>query len=165
MPATLESTAEALAAVHGLAVPQRECVVGNTDLAELLDRLQVWAGELNNPLLMIALQVAVEAAESTVCTSQILHGDSHSGNVIVGDRGVHALLDWEELAMGDPRWDVVTMLDSLGWDSLAAKRFLNTYEATVGLRLCDLSTFRGIKRLRNLMWQNGCCFKANVEIP
>ncbi len=149
VPNALQTTARALASLHQSATPPPTHTAGNANLEWLLERLRQWSHELQNPLIKIALQVAAETSEKIEYTSQVLHGDFHAGNVIVDDCGNPTLMDWEELAVGDPRWDIATMLDSLGWDSPAAKRFLEAYQTAIGNRVGHLPTFRGLKLLRN----------------
>jgi len=63
----------------------------------------------------------------------VVHGDFRLGNVIVGDEGLNAVIDWELAHVGDP-------MEDLGWLCVKAWRFgggppvagLGTYDALVG---------------------------------
>jgi hypothetical protein len=46
----------------------------------------------------------------------VVHGDFRNGNLIVGDEGIRAVLDWELAHIGDP-------LEDLGWLCVKAWRF------------------------------------------
>jgi aminoglycoside phosphotransferase (APT) family kinase protein len=49
-------------------------------------------------------------------TAVLVHGDYRHGNLIVGERGVHAVLDWELAHVGDP-------LEDLAWLCIPSWRF------------------------------------------
>jgi aminoglycoside phosphotransferase (APT) family kinase protein len=65
--------------------------------------------------------------------STLVHGDFRLGNVIVGERGLNAVIDWELAHIGDP-------MEDLGWLCVKAWRFggpapvagLGTYDDLVG---------------------------------
>ena len=46
----------------------------------------------------------------------VVHGDMRTGNVIVGPRGLEAVLDWEAVHVGDP-------MEDLGWICVTSWRF------------------------------------------
>ena len=46
----------------------------------------------------------------------LVHGDFRNGNLIIGERGVHAVLDWELAHTGDP-------MEDLGWICVNSWRF------------------------------------------
>lgn len=56
----------------------------------------------------------------------LVHGDFRLGNVIVGEDGIHAVLDWEMAHLGDP-------MEDLAWVSLPPWRFGRMGLAVAGL--------------------------------
>ena len=68
----------------------------------------------------------------------LVHGDYRTGNFLVGEGGLHGVLDWEFARWGDP-------LDDAGWFSARCWRF-NRYDRRAG-GLGDLADFeRGYGR-------------------
>lgn len=84
------------------------------------DPLAVWREALDaagepHPVFELALRrLAATRPESTRRT--VVHGDFRNGNLVVGPRGVEAVLDWELAHAGDP-------LEDLGWLCVKAWRF------------------------------------------
>jgi len=62
----------------------------------------------------------------------LVHGDFRIGNVIVGQEGLRAVLDWELAHVGDP-------LEDLGWFCVRSWRFGNDHQPAGGL--CDRERF------------------------
>jgi hypothetical protein len=63
----------------------------------------------------------------------LVHGDLLFDNIIVGDRGT-TLLDWEESGLGDPAWEVATLLHGNPFISDAAREeWLESYLAGTDL--------------------------------
>lgn len=88
----------------------------------------------------------------------LLHGDAHSGNVALRQRGDSreaVLFDWNRTRIGSPLEDVSSWLQSLGyWEWQARRRhdtLLQTYLAARGLRPVLTS------ELRELYWLAGAC--------
>lgn len=44
--------------------------------------------------------------------ARLVHGDYRIGNLVVGERGVHAVLDWELASLGDPYADLAYLLNN-----------------------------------------------------
>jgi aminoglycoside phosphotransferase (APT) family kinase protein len=95
--------------------------------AEVLDSL----GQ-PHPVLELVHNWLEDHRPSTV-ESTVVHGDFRLGNVIVGERGLNAVIDWELAHVGDP-------MEDLGWLCVKAWRFggsepvagLGSYEELVG---------------------------------
>ena len=105
--------AEELAKVH--AIP-REALpfLQERDVLEQFERELDSVGE-PHPAIELGLrwlrEHRPEPLEAVVC-----HGDFRLGNVVVSERGLESLLDWEFAHVGDPREDV-------GWPVVRAWRF------------------------------------------
>ena len=104
----------ALARIHGVdpaAVPSCEHV------PDRLAALRAWHDTFGEPrpALEIAFRWLAEHRPPDVAPA-LVHGDFRNGNVMVGDDGLRAVLDWELAHVGDPRED-------LGWVCTRAWRF------------------------------------------
>ena len=102
-----EQLARALAAVHSVTPDQVELPIQRTapevavaDLYALLDSL----GEAR-PELELALRWARDHLPSEAETT-LVHGDFRTGNFLVDEGGLVALLDWEFARWGDPHEDL-----------------------------------------------------------
>lgn len=105
--------AEELAKVH--AIPRESLpFLGEWDVLEQFERELDSVGE-PHPAIELGLwwlrEHRPEPLESVVC-----HGDFRLGNVVVSERGLEYLLDWEFAHAGDPREDVA-------WPLVRAWRF------------------------------------------
>jgi len=67
------------------------------------------------PALELVLRRLAEQQPPAV-TPRVVHGDFRNGNLIIGEDGVRAVLDWELVHAGDP-------LEDLGWLCARAWRF------------------------------------------
>lgn len=104
----------ALARIHGIdpaVVPSCEHVPDR--LAAL--RAQHDAFGEPRPALEVAFRWLAAHRPAPVAPA-VVHGDFRNGNVMVGDDGLRAVLDWELVHVGDPRED-------LGWVCTRAWRF------------------------------------------
>jgi aminoglycoside phosphotransferase (APT) family kinase protein len=100
----------------------------------------------------LAIEVAIEQfAGVDEWAPSVLHGDFHAGNVLTSDGAVTAIVDWEESACGDRRWDLVTMVDSLGPESREARSFLQAYQRSSALEIGDLRPWSNLRWLRDLV--------------
>ena len=98
----------------------------------------------------------------------VVHGDFRNGNLIVDERGVRSVLDWEMARLGDP-------LEDLAWLCVRAWRFghddrrvggfgdvddlVRSYEAESGRRV-DLDALRWWETLGTLKWGVICIMQA-----
>ena len=101
----------------------------------------------------------------------IVHGDFRLGNVIVDDRGLAAVLDWELAHVGDP-------MEDLGWLCVRAWRFGGTapvaglgsreelfsaYERHAGVRP-DAAVVRWWEIIGTLKWGVMCIQQAHTHL-
>jgi aminoglycoside phosphotransferase (APT) family kinase protein len=100
-------------------------------------------------------QILREALPTMTPTTPVLvHGDYWSGNILWEHGQVTGILDWEDVAWGDPGFDIAYCRMEMLIDGMdeAAASFLNTYETITGtpvvnLGLCELAVAVGP------MWQ------------
>jgi aminoglycoside phosphotransferase (APT) family kinase protein len=106
----------ALAAVHRL----RPASVPGLAGAEPVDELDRWRSVLDDvghpsPAFELGFRW-LAANRPPPVDPVVVHGDFRLGNLVVGDDGLRAVLDWELAHVGDPRED-------LGWLCVRAWRF------------------------------------------
>jgi aminoglycoside phosphotransferase (APT) family kinase protein len=79
-----------------------------------------------------------------------VHGDANLGNVLFDpDLNVAALIDWEDAAIADYRFDVVTTHRFLMRRCPAvAPDFIAAYEEAAGAPVCDLPQWSALHSLR-----------------
>ncbi len=94
-----------------------------------------------------------ERPKLTPADPGLVHGDYWSGNILWEHGQVTGILDWENVAFGDPSFDVGNCRMEMIIDGMddAADMFLKTYEADTGkpvvnLGLCELAGAR-VRRL------------------
>jgi aminoglycoside phosphotransferase (APT) family kinase protein len=101
----------------------------------------------------------------------VVHGDFRLGNVMVGDEGLRAVLDWELSHVGDP-------MEDLGWLCVRAWRFgsehpvagigdydtlLDEYQKASGLP-ADRDALRWWEVLGTLKWGIMCMLQASAHL-
>ncbi len=139
----LSDCASALAAIH--AIPKEE--LEGAELIETTDSLLSLTGIYDalcdpHPTFDLAIRW-LEANRPEPLESCLIHGDFRLGNLLIGEDGLRAVLDWEIAHFGDPAED-------LGWMCVRAWRFggkgkvagmgtyedlLDGYEETSGTRI------------------------------
>jgi aminoglycoside phosphotransferase (APT) family kinase protein len=101
----------------------------------------------------------------------LVHGDFRLGNVIVGEEGLRAVLDWELVHIGDP-------MEDLGWLCVKAWRFGSSkpaggvaeYEqlfeayAEAGGGTVDPDVVRWWEVLGTMKWGIMCIMQANAHL-
>ncbi len=113
----------------------------------------------------------LEANRPTARPPVLVHGDFRLGNVIVGEEGLRAVLDWELAHLGDP-------MEDLGWLCVKAWRFGSrlpvagvgeydqlfvAYEAAGGGAV-DPAVVRWWEVLGTLKWGIMCIGQANTHL-
>jgi aminoglycoside phosphotransferase (APT) family kinase protein len=98
----------ALAAIHRIpseALPRLEDISDPlryaAELEKLLDSLSA-----PNPSFRLGLRWLRRNAFEQTTKASLVHGDYRLGNIIVGDVGLAAVLDWELAHLGDPMEDI-----------------------------------------------------------
>src|SRR4051812_16927453 len=103
----------ALAGIHSIPVAE----VPGLERVDPLEHLRSTYDALGEPLptIEIALRWLAEHRPSDVAET-VVHGDFRTGNLIIDETGLRAVLDWEVVHRGDPRED-------LGWLCVKCWRF------------------------------------------
>jgi len=124
---------------------------------------QYQAQQVPRPVFELALRWLRERVPVR-STPVLVHGDYRHGNLIIGPRGIHAVLDWELAHRGDP-------IEDLAWLCLPPWRFgaidlpvggfgkredlLTAYERASGTRI-DPDRLRWWEMLGSLRWGLMC---------
>lgn len=113
-PMLARQCGEALARIHALpvhpALPVTQAL-GLVDTLERQHRSENWP----RPVFELAFRWLRENAPAPVAP-KVVHGDFRTGNLLIGARGVQAVLDWELAHAGDP-------MEDLGWICVNSWRF------------------------------------------
>jgi aminoglycoside phosphotransferase (APT) family kinase protein len=136
----IDRLATLLARLHCLTPPSsvRE-VLPNVDAGKALARAAHIAEQFGAAILKgihELMEVQVEAYPPCV-----LHGDPKLADCLHGARGVTAWLNWENSALGDPRWDVACVANELQRNASnpLGDRFCERYSDQAGLRLHNMT--------------------------
>jgi aminoglycoside phosphotransferase (APT) family kinase protein len=120
----------AMAALHDVDVAEAPAILARPDapVAESLVALDAQLGLLLEPSPTFAyalrwLETHAPAEPDRLC---ILHSDIRTGNIIVGDDGLRAILDWETSRLGD-------RVEDLAWPCLRMWRFREDAETVGGM--------------------------------
>jgi aminoglycoside phosphotransferase (APT) family kinase protein len=152
----------ALAKIHSM--PKIDALPVSNGLDQLARYRDIFRGfNVNRPVIELAFTWLAAAAPNPIDLT-LVHGDFRNGNVIVGEDGLRAVLDWELAHIGDPRED-------LGWICVNSWRFgqshkpvggfgdldamLGAYVAAGGQRF-DVSDIKWFQALGSLKWAIMC---------
>jgi len=140
-----------------------------TSLARLEEQI---AGLLQpSPAVSLGMRWLEARLPSKPARCVLVHGDARNGNLIISERGLEALLDWEGSSVGDPMAD-------LAWPCVRTWRFgedeqelggfagrepmVAAYEAASGT--FDAERFHWWKVLGTLRWAIGLAGQAKAHI-
>ena len=119
---------DALARIHKM--PMFEALPTSDGLNQLARYRDIYRGfQVNRPVIELAFTWLADTAPLPVDVT-LVHGDFRNGNLIVGEDGLRAVLDWELAHIGDPRED-------LGWICVNSWRFGNSHKRVGGFGELD----------------------------
>ncbi len=134
-PKLLSQLAELLARLHNLDhTPLNDEPLYQATIAGSLVRMLLWSRDITDP----DLKPMIRRLKATVATIEpwqhrLIHGNPHLGNVQTHNGKIVTLLNWENAAIGDPRWDVMTAAHAIREsDTAQAEHFVNWYETFTG---------------------------------
>lgn len=154
-----------LAAVHRADV-SRLPTLPSKPLDAILARLHERQQALGRPSPFFELAMRWLRANAPPAPSRLglVHGDFRNGNLIVGEDGVRAVLDWEVAHIGDPAEDLAWLclppwrfgqLDRPVGGLGSREQLLAAYEAAGGEPI-DLRRLHYWQAVGNLRWWMGC---------
>ncbi len=106
-----------LCGIHGLdraTLPQLRRMNPAMEIAEL--RRDYHGFDWPRPVFDLALRWLADNDPGPVQQETLVHGDFRNGNLIIGEDGIRAVLDWELAHFGDP-------MEDLGWICVNSWRF------------------------------------------
>jgi aminoglycoside phosphotransferase (APT) family kinase protein len=104
----------ALAVIHKM--PLHIDLPTSDGLSQLGRYEDIYRGfDVNRPVIELAFTWLKQTAPTPIVLTMV-HGDFRNGNLIVGPKGLKAVLDWELAHIGDPREDI-------GWICVNSWRF------------------------------------------
>ena len=157
-----------LAALHAMAPASVPGLPGG----DALEQLRGVLDHLDEPHPVLELGLRQLGRGRPVRSGEVVvHGDFRNGNLIVGDDGIRAVLDWELAHRGDP-------LEDLGWMCARAWRFgsplpvggFGTVDAMVGAyeeasgRVVDRQALRWWEAVAALRWGVICTIQAHTHL-
>lgn len=151
-PAKAAQVADLLARLHAAPVHDEDRAhLPDISLAKLLPRLMSWAEETGILALRQELHAIAERfANVNERPAVFLHGDWHAGNYLADEQGITAVLDFEEAAVGDPRFDVANAAAEMQRSTPElADHFLSQYEARAGFAVGDPRIWIDLAYLRS----------------
>ena len=178
LPAQL---AEALAAIHrvdyrarGLEPRLQHPQPDQSAVAVEIERLyrELDAVDEPHPALELALRRLVCDEPAPQARTTLVHGDFRIGNVLVGEDGLRAVLDWEFAHAGDPYEDLAWFCvrawrfgnDALEAGGIAAREtWLRAYERASGERV-DRARVAYMELLGNVKWAIGTLMQARRHL-
>lgn len=145
-----ESFTDALVAIHTLdwqaaglsflGVPERGTDFARRELATWRTLVDASGVDVDPVLTDVMCWLEANAPATDRCT--LVHGAYRTGNVLIDDDRVSAVLDWETQVIGDPMYDVAYVLSELnreGTDLLSnlvpRDEFTRRYEAGTGITI------------------------------
>jgi aminoglycoside phosphotransferase (APT) family kinase protein len=108
-------------------------------VAGSLVRMLLWSREMGNEdLRWVIASLKPKVAQIKSWPPKLIHGEPYLDNVLVEADKIKALLNWENAAIGDPRWDVMTAAHWLREHSPSlADQLVNWYETFTGRTITD----------------------------
>jgi aminoglycoside phosphotransferase (APT) family kinase protein len=185
--AAVRSVMDAFVHMHNIKIARGDALAGKSHLEEWLpyaDSLRTttefyvreWLPRLirrtgipASPQLERALQWLRQHIPDSDETPVVLHGDFSFNNLIIGEDGVSAVLDWESSRLGDPAEDIVWTQPNLG-AYLTMPEFLDLYRAGTGRAISErrLAYSRVVKCVLNavacLSAQHGLETRSDTNI-
>lgn len=110
----LGQCAAALVAIHGIRPVEAHGLSSTDQVAEFRAVLDLFGDP--QPVFELAFRWLERHRPRPASAPSVVHGDFRLGNIVVGEDGLRAVLDWELAHLGDP-------VEDLGWFCARAWRF------------------------------------------
>jgi aminoglycoside phosphotransferase (APT) family kinase protein len=126
--------AEALARIHSIEPHTLDGLLPEPAADPALEQISEWErqlDEIGEPLPAVELGLRwLRANAPQPAEPRLVHGDFRLGNLIVDERGLAAVIDWELAHLGDPAEDI-------GWLCIRSWRFGNDDRPVAGVGQLD----------------------------
>lgn len=169
-PSLIHDIARELARIHAI-VPGTVSGIPTMDttaaLEELAKRFEAYGGD--RPIIALALKWCRDNLPETAAPA-LVHGDFRMGNVMVDEKGLAAVLDWEIAHWGDAHEDLaygcLTVwrfghVDKPAFGCSDLDTYFAAYEAAGGATV-DRARFRFWLVYRTLWWALGCIQMGDI---
>ncbi len=169
-PTLINDIARELAAIHAIpltSLPPLPSVETVEALAQLKARFADYGGD--RPILALAIKWCEDHLPPPALPV-LVHGDFRMGNIMVGDDGVAAILDWELAHIGDSHedlaWGCINAwafghIDQPAFGCADFEAYFAAYEAASGIAV-DPARFRFWLIYRTLWWGLCCLQMADI---
>lgn len=169
-PSLISDIARELAAIHAIpldTLPLLPAVDTVEALAQLKARFADYGGD--RPILALAIKWCEDHLPAAA-PPVLVHGDFRMGNLMVGDDGLAAVLDWELAHIGDAHedlaWGCINAwrfghIDQPAFGCADLKCYWAAYEAAGGVAV-DPARFRFWLIYRTLWWGLCCLQMADI---
>jgi aminoglycoside phosphotransferase (APT) family kinase protein len=125
---------EALARIHSIDPSSLDGVLPRPEADAAVEQIAEWErqlDEIGEPLPAVELGLRwLRANAPAPAEARLVHGDFRLGNLIVDERGLAAVIDWELAHLGDPAEDI-------GWLCIRSWRFGNDEQPVAGVGQLD----------------------------
>jgi len=145
-----EAMAEELAKLHTHVNPEHP-LLPRVDVRSLLRQLKTRTRSLEDEELERCFKgCAIQLNEIAGLTPVVLHGQYDVDQVLISNGRIRTILNWENAAIGDPRWDLAHASLSLEreHDRSVSNRFLARYAQVSGIPAEDIAFWEGVIALR-----------------
>ena len=118
-PLLARQCGELAARIHGIdpsRLPPLRQAPARAELAAYLERHR--SQRVARPVFELAFRWLEDHLPAQAVEPRLVHGDFRHGNLMIGEEGVRAVLDWELAHLGDP-------MEDLGWICVNSWRFGN----------------------------------------
>jgi aminoglycoside phosphotransferase (APT) family kinase protein len=118
-PLLARQCGELAARIHGIdpsRLPPLRQAPARAELAAYLERHR--SHRVARPVFELAFRWLEDHLPARAAEPRLVHGDFRHGNLMIGEAGVRAVLDWELAHLGDP-------MEDLGWICVNSWRFGN----------------------------------------
>jgi len=118
-PLLARQCGELAARIHGIdpsRLPPLRQAPARAELAAYLERHR--SQRVARPVFELAFRWLEDHLPARAVEPRLVHGDFRHGNLMIGEEGVRAVLDWELAHLGDP-------MEDLGWICVNSWRFGN----------------------------------------
>jgi aminoglycoside phosphotransferase (APT) family kinase protein len=163
----VEALAVLLARLHRSTVPDsvRE-VLPRVVLDQELERVAHIAQRCGDRALMETVRELIQEQVEALPPC-VLHGDPQLSSLQYDARGITAWLDWENSALGDPRWDVACVVNELQVDQAPplADRFCEIYADRTGLQLHDMFYWQALTATHRWATHKWALQAGSAQVP